>query len=56
MSCVRRRRKFIGVEREPTYFESALNSISNELKRPRFDFCDPRENDELKPDCAKRDR
>ena len=38
VACVDLGRKFIGIEREPRYFDIACRRISDELKRPRFDF------------------
>lgn len=36
VACVQLGRKFIGIEREPSYFDIACRRIGDELKRPRL--------------------
>lgn len=38
VACVRERRAFIGIERDPKWFDLACRRISDELKRPRLDL------------------
>jgi DNA modification methylase len=40
VAAVKLGRKFIGIEREPKYFEISCRRISDELARPRFDFAE----------------
>lgn len=42
VACVQLGRKFIGIELEPRYFDIACKRISDELKRPRLPFDEPR--------------
>lgn len=41
VACVNLGRPFIGVEREPKYFDIAVRRISEALKRPRLPFVEP---------------
>jgi DNA modification methylase len=41
VACVQLGRKFIGIEKEPKYFDIACRRISDELKRPRLPFDEP---------------
>lgn len=41
LACVRLGRRFIGIEINPAYFETACRRISDELKRPRLDLAPP---------------
>jgi len=38
IACIRTGRKFIGIERDPEYFETACNRIRRELEAGTFDF------------------
>lgn len=38
VACLRTERRYIGIEREPRYFDIARRRISDELKRPRLDL------------------
>lgn len=38
VACVQEGRGFIGIEREPRYFDIACRRIADELKRPRLDL------------------
>lgn len=40
IACINLGRSFIGIEREPKYFDIALRRISEALKRPRLPFVD----------------
>jgi DNA modification methylase len=42
VACANLDRQFIGVEREPKYFDIACRRISDALKRPRLPFEQPR--------------
>lgn len=41
VACVQLGRKFIGIEKEPKYFDIAVRRISDELARPRLDLGEP---------------
>jgi site-specific DNA-methyltransferase (adenine-specific)/modification methylase len=38
VACIREGRRFIGIERDPEYFETACNRIRRELEAGTFDF------------------
>ena len=42
VACVNLGRSFIGIEREPKYFDIAVRRISDALSRPRFPLEEPR--------------
>ena len=41
VACVRFGRSFVGIERDPKWFDLACRRISDELKRPRLDLGEP---------------
>jgi site-specific DNA-methyltransferase (adenine-specific) len=41
IACVRLGRRFIGIERDPKWFDLACRRISGELAQPRPDHCEP---------------
>jgi site-specific DNA-methyltransferase (adenine-specific) len=45
VACVRLGRRFIGIEKNPAYFDLACRRISDELRRPRlqFDYVKPKQ-------------
>ena len=41
VACIRRGKRFIGIEREPAYFEIGLRRLSEELAKPRLELAAP---------------
>lgn len=42
IACIRTGRKFIGIERDPVHFKTAVERIKRELDNPVFDFAKPK--------------
>lgn len=42
IACIRTGRKFIGIERDPVHFKTAVERIKRELDNPVFDFVKPK--------------
>jgi DNA modification methylase len=42
VACIRTGRKFIGIERDPDHFKTAVERIKRELDNPVFDFAKPK--------------
>lgn len=38
VACIRRGKRFIGIEREPSYFEIGLRRLSEEIAKPRLEL------------------
>lgn len=41
IACIRTGRKFIGIEKDPAHFKTAVERIKRELESPQFDFPTP---------------
>lgn len=41
IACIRTGRKFIGIEKDPAHFKTAVERIKRELDSPQFDFPKP---------------